>query len=127
MPSLVNILPNGPNDGGLIVCRGGHELSTEYHEVFKNEERIPAWTPEWYGFKDTGMAWLKQKGCEWIKLCAEPGDLLLWDSRTPHYNVSPTGDTARFAVYACFMPVRDATQEDLRRKKVAFEGESLLK
>ncbi|TKX19248.1 hypothetical protein C1H76_8626 [Elsinoe australis] len=121
LQGLVNILPNGPNDGGLIVCRGGHELSTEYHEVFKNEERIPAWTPEWYGFKDTGMEWLKGKGCEWIKLCAEPGDLLLWDSRTPHYNVSPTGNTARFAVYTCFMPVRDATQEDLRRKKVAFE------
>jgi hypothetical protein len=34
-------------------------------------------TKEWYGFTDAGMAWLKERGCEWIKLTAEPGDLLL--------------------------------------------------
>lgn len=32
------------------------------------------------------MEWLKEKGCEWVKLCAEPGDLIVWDSRAP---VSP--------------------------------------
>ncbi|KAF4551084.1 Hypothetical protein D9617_14g075400 [Elsinoe fawcettii] len=121
LQGLVNLLPNGPNDGGLIVCRGAHLLSEDYHRAFDAEDRIPAWTPEWYGFKDTGMAWLAERGCEWIKLCAEPGDLLLWDSRTPHYNVSPTGEQARFAVYTCFMPVADATIEDLKKKKEAFE------
>jgi hypothetical protein len=34
-------------------------------------------TKEWYGFTDAGLQWLKDKGCEWIKLTAEPGDLLL--------------------------------------------------
>lgn len=43
LQGLVNILPNGPNDGGLIVCKGGHLLSEEFHEEFKNEERIWAW------------------------------------------------------------------------------------
>lgn len=38
-----------------------------------------------------------------------------------HYNVSPTGDQPRFATYTCYMPVADATQEDLVRKKDAFE------
>lgn len=33
------------------------------------------------------MEWLKEKGCEWVKLCAEPGDLIVWDSRAP---VSPS-------------------------------------
>lgn len=43
--SLVNLLPNGPNDGGFIVCRGGHRLSEEYHKEMKRrgEKRIPAW------------------------------------------------------------------------------------
>ncbi|KAJ9113566.1 hypothetical protein QFC20_001917 [Naganishia adeliensis] len=123
LQGLVNLLPNGPNDGGFIVCRGGHRLSEEYHKEFKRrgEKRMPAWTPEWYGFPEEGMEWLKEKGCEWVKLCAEPGDLIVWDSRAPHYNVPPTSDQARMAIYTCFMPVSDATQEDLIKKKDAFE------
>ncbi|KAK7413275.1 hypothetical protein QQX98_007863 [Neonectria punicea] len=122
LQGLVNVLPNGPDDGGLIVCKGAHRLSEEFHEEFKNEaDRIWAWTKEWYGFSEKGMEWLKNKGCEWTKLNAEPGDLLLWDSRTPHYNLSPTGTRPRFCVYTCYMPTADATPEDLLRKKDAFE------
>jgi hypothetical protein len=77
LQGLVNLLPNGPNDGGLIVCKGGHQISAKFHEALKDEERIPAWTNEWYGFTDRGMAWLKDAGLEWIKVEAEPGDLLL--------------------------------------------------
>lgn len=122
MQGLVNLLPNGPNDGGLIVCRGAHLLSEEFHREFADEpDRIWAWTKEWYGFTSKGMAWLEEKGCEWVKLNAEPGDLLLWDSRTPHYNLSPTGSSPRFCIYTCFMPVTEASNEDLVRKKHAFE------
>ncbi|KAJ6015937.1 hypothetical protein N7540_010528 [Penicillium herquei] len=121
MQGLVNLLPNGPDDGGLIVCRGGHLLSEQFHRDMADEERIPAWTPEWYGFTERGMKWLEDHGCKWEKVCAEPGDLLLWDSRTPHYNLSPKSTQPRFAIYTCFMPVADATQDDLLRKKDAFE------
>ncbi|KAJ5481157.1 hypothetical protein N7539_007051 [Penicillium diatomitis] len=121
MQGLVNLLPNGPDDGGLIVCKGAHLLSEQFHHDNADEERIPAWTPEWFGFTDRGMKWLADHGCEWTKLTAEPGDLLVWDSRTPHYNLSPKRDQPRFAIYTCFMPVADATQEDLRRKKDAFD------
>lgn len=79
-------------------------------------------THEWYGFTDSGMKWLENKGLKWEKVCAEPGDLIVWDSRTPHYNVSPTGTQARFCAYTCFMPVADATKEDLLRKKAAYEA-----
>lgn len=127
LQGLVNILPNGPNDGGLIVCKGAHLHSEQFHrEVgFPEKERnehIPAWNPEWYGFTDNGMRWFEEKGLEWVKVSAEPGDLLLWDSRTPHYNLSSTTDQNRFCVYTCYMPVADASQEDLKRKKIAFEG-----
>ena len=100
MQGIVNLLPNGPNDGGLIVCkgkllrtrRGGaeregtHNLSQEYHDTFANEKRRPFWTSEWYGFSEEGLQWLEQKGCEWHKVCAEPGDLIsesLPSFRTP--------------------------------------------
>lgn len=86
------------------------------------ETPIPAWNPEWYGFTDKGMEWLEQKGCSWVKVCAEPGDLLLWDSRTPHYNLSSVTDQSRFCVYTCYMPVAEVSQEDLIRKKAAFEN-----
>ncbi|PIG81377.1 hypothetical protein AARAC_010046, partial [Aspergillus arachidicola] len=122
LQGLVNLLPNGPDDGGLIVCRGGHLLSEQFHRELADEERIPAWTPEWYGYTERGMKWLEDHGCKWEKVCAEPGDLLLWDSRTPHYNLSPKGETPRFCIYTCYMPVADTTNDDLLRKKEAFEN-----
>lgn len=122
LQGLVNILPNGPNDGGLIVCKGAHLYSEQFHKEMAWETPIPAWNPEWYGFTDAGMKWLEDKGLEWVKVSAEPGDLLLWDSRVPHYNLSSTTDQSRFCVYTCYMPVADASQEDLKRKKTAFEG-----
>ena len=73
LQGLVNLLPNGPDDGGLIVCPGGHLLSDEFHADMKDEPRIPAWTPEWFGFTDNGMKWLEKKGCKWVKVCADPG------------------------------------------------------
>ncbi|KAK9369484.1 hypothetical protein V1509DRAFT_619566 [Lipomyces kononenkoae] len=122
LQGLVNLLPNGPNDGGLVVCKGGHKLSDEFHRHFKSETNVyDIWSKEYYVFKPEGLKWLQDHGCEWVKVDAEPGDLLLWDSRTPHYNTSPEADNARFAVYTCYMPVADATQEALRRKRAAFE------
>ncbi|CAI4219798.1 unnamed protein product [Parascedosporium putredinis] len=122
LQGLVNLLPNGPNDGGLIVCKGSHALSEKFHDAMRGEERIPAWTKEWYGFTDAGMKWLADNGCEWIKVEAGPGDLLLWDSRTAHYNVPATGTQDRLAIYTCYMPVAEASQDDLIRKKAAWEA-----
>ncbi|KAJ5122208.1 hypothetical protein N7448_003340 [Penicillium atrosanguineum] len=120
LQGLVNLLPNGPNDGGLIVCKGAHLLSDDFHRDFVDEPRIPAWTTEWFGYTEAGMKWLADHGCKWVKVDAEPGDLILWDSRAPHYNLSPTSDQARFCIYTCYMPVSSATKEDLERKKNAF-------
>jgi len=121
LQGLVNLQSCGKDDGGLIVCKGAHLLSEEYHDVFRGEERIHQWTNEWYGFKETGLKWLEEKGCEWVKVCAEPGDLILWDSRAPHYNVPTRSKQDRMAVYTCYMPVSQATQEDLLRKKAAWD------
>lgn len=99
-------------------------MSEEFHKEFAEETRIWQWTNEWYGFTEAGVDWLKSKGLEWVKVEAGPGDLIVWDSRTPHYNCSPTGDRARMAVYTCYMPVASATQQELQFKKQAFESES---
>lgn len=130
---------------------GAHKISKEYHDAFRNEERIPQWTNEcrgsshltvdaclWqipdyfmplfppilpgYGYKDTGIAWLNERGYEFKKVCCDAGDLIIWDSRIPHYNVKPAGDITRLAVYTCYAPVSTATQEDLIKKKNAFDA-----
>ncbi|BGO99598.1 hypothetical protein RTG_01865 [Rhodotorula toruloides ATCC 204091] len=119
---FVNLNPCGDNDGGLMVLKGGHLVSKEYHEAFKNEEQEFRWTNEMYLFKDTGLKWLEEKGLEWVKVNCGPGDLVLWDSRAPHYNVAPTGDMARFVVYTAYAPVSTATKEDLIQKKWLFEN-----
>ncbi|PYI12703.1 hypothetical protein BO78DRAFT_402582 [Aspergillus sclerotiicarbonarius CBS 121057] len=121
LQGLINLHPCGPTDGGLIICKGGHALSQQFHTEMSHDERIPAWTPEWYGFTDAGMAWLSSHGLQWEKVCAGPGDLIVWDSRTPHYNVAPRGEVDRLAVYACYMPVREVGRADLVRKREAFE------
>lgn len=46
---------------------------------------------------------------------------IIGDSRTPHYNLSSETSQPRFCVYTCFMPVEDATKEQLEVKKKAFE------
>lgn len=167
LQGLVNLLPNGPDDGGLIVCKGAHRVSKEFHRDFKDDpEKIWAWcvalfllvlspwihsihpptdpfhrsrwkgslltmmfthrTHEWYGFTKKGLKWFEDRGFTWEKVCAEPGDLIVWDSRTPHYNLSPTGTTPRFCIYTCYLPVAEVSQEDLIRKKAAFESKSIL-
>jgi hypothetical protein len=98
-------------------------VSEEFHKEFRDEEDpVWAWTKEWYGFTSQGMQWLDHRGFKWEKICAGPGDLIIWDSRLPHYNLSPTKQTPRFCVYTCYMPVKDVTQEDLVKKKEAFYG-----
>ncbi|SGY15360.1 BQ5605_C013g07344 [Microbotryum silenes-dioicae] len=126
LQGLVNLNPCGDDDGGLVVMPGAHLISEEYHTTFRDEERLWQWTNEWYGYKvserlETGLAWLKERGYEFKKLNLNPGDLVIWDSRVPHYNVSPKGDHVRMAIYTCYAPVSTATREDLLRKKEAFE------
>ncbi|KAI2474984.1 hypothetical protein Ptr902_13609 [Pyrenophora tritici-repentis] len=102
--------PNGPDDGGLIVCPGGHLVSDEFHKDMADEPRIPAWTPEWFGFTENGLKWLEKKGLKWVK-----------GLPYSHYNLASKTNQPRFAVYTCYMPVSHATQEDLVRKKDAYE------
>ncbi|KAK4054337.1 hypothetical protein OIO90_003570 [Microbotryomycetes sp. JL221] len=118
---FVNLLPNGPQDGGLVVLKQGHIASKEYHKVMNDKDEVFRWTNEMYVFQEKGMEWLKEHGYEWVKVDCEAGDLVLWDSRTPHYNVSPSAGNPRMVVYTCYAPVSTASEEDLLRKKQAFE------
>ena len=73
--------PNGPEDGGLQVLIGSRPLYAELFEVFKKDRPEGGWSDrDVYVFKEDHLAWFEEKGCTWHKICANPGDLLLWDS-----------------------------------------------
>ncbi|GAA6032119.1 hypothetical protein JCM8097_007082 [Rhodosporidiobolus ruineniae] len=127
---LVNLAPNGSNDGGLMLFKGSHKLNDEYFTkawdrkagvILKGDEA----QDDFFGFDDEIIAWHKERGCEWIKTELNPGDLVIWDSRTVHYNVPPRGDRDRVAAYTCFMPARLAAPEQLKRKQELFESRQM--
>ena len=91
---ILNLAPNGLNDGGLIVLKGSSKLNELFFKTHETKERT--WGPaDWFGFQKDEVNWFIERGCEVVKVCADPGDLILWDSRTMHYNVLPESQNTR--------------------------------
>ena len=117
---FINIAPNGPKDGGLVVLKGSHKYFAEFFK--HNDGKKADWGSEdWRGFSEEQVRWFTDRGCEIVKVCAGPGDIILWDSRCVHYNVLPEGDQLRALFYACYTPARFATTENIEMKKEIFK------
>ncbi|KAH8660409.1 hypothetical protein BX600DRAFT_467675 [Xylariales sp. PMI_506] len=119
---IINLSPSGPDDGGLVVFPNSNNL---YEEFFDSHPEIKV-PPNWrdvYLFNKEELRWFEDKGLRPHKVCAEVGDLILWDSRTVHYGSDPTekGRQIRTAIYATYMPASMATAEQLAQKKHVFE------
>ncbi|GAA5973642.1 hypothetical protein JCM11641_005058 [Rhodosporidiobolus odoratus] len=117
---LVNLNENGPDDGGLLVMKGSSKLLKEY---FDEVGRPPLRDGkiDWHSFEEEEMKWFFDRGCEWLKVCAEPGDLILWDSATIHQNCPPTGDRDRMVTYVCMGPASLMTEEDKEVRQQTFK------
>ncbi|KAK5653766.1 hypothetical protein OQA88_7923 [Cercophora sp. LCS_1] len=119
---IINLSPAGPKDGGLVLYQGSSELFEQFFT-----ERPPKAKAEgapgqvdWYGFSDEDVKWYEDHGCKLIKVDAEPGDVIIWDSRTVHYARLPESDIIRTILYATFAPAKLATPEDLVAKAELF-------
>jgi len=123
---LVNLNVNGPEDGGLLVLKGSNKLEEEYFRQFPEEKKNHnSWGPaDWYGFTEVQQQWFYERGCEWIKVCGEPGDLFLWDSRTMHQNEPPRGDRDRVCTYVTMAPVELLSEQDHKTKIEIFNERS---
>ena len=78
---VVNLLPNGPQDGGLTVLEGSNKLYSDLWKHFDHKKGDKGWNTWEQQYLDEEMSqWLEDMGCKWVKVCCEPGDLLLWDS-----------------------------------------------
>jgi ectoine hydroxylase-related dioxygenase (phytanoyl-CoA dioxygenase family) len=102
---ILNFAPNGPQDGGLIVLKGSHLLNKEFfstHDILGRK----TWGPDdWFGFDESEISWFEEKGCSIHKVCVEPGDLILWDSRTIHYNVLLESQNLRALICSYHRPI----------------------
>ncbi|KAH7160659.1 hypothetical protein EDB81DRAFT_879008 [Dactylonectria macrodidyma] len=117
---LLNLLPNGPNDGGLAVMTGTAPLFEQYFKEHTAPEG--GWIKrDLFNWTDETLQWFKDRGCEWVKPSMEPGDFILWDSRAAHYGAAPIGNNKRMAIYTCYKPIEFLTEEQRERKVEAFK------
>ncbi|WWC71807.1 uncharacterized protein I206_105766 [Kwoniella pini CBS 10737] len=120
---IANLSPNGSLDGGLCILKGSHKLHQEYFDSiggFKLEQDAGI-KENGYTYKNEEMNWFIEKGCEKIKIEAGQGDLILWDSRTIHWNASPIGEQTRFVTYVCYCPKSLMSSEELSIKYQIFK------
>ncbi|KAK8078854.1 hypothetical protein PG994_002661 [Apiospora phragmitis] len=73
-------------------------------------------------FSKKDVKWFEDRGCELVKINMEPGDFVLWDSRTMHYAKFPEGDQIRNVQYICMTPRQFADEDALAAKKWCFEN-----
>lgn len=124
---LLNYAPNGPKDGGLMLMKGSARLFNEFFaQKRESNDHEDAPPPEikfldLYLFSKKDIAWFEARGCELVKINMDPGDFVLWDSRTMHYACLPEGDQIRHVQYICMTPRSAATEEALDAKRKCFE------
>lgn len=64
-----------------MVLKGSSALYAKMFEAFDDVKPEKGWNViDRHDHTPEQIQWLIDHGCEWEKVCAEPGDLLLWDS-----------------------------------------------
>jgi ectoine hydroxylase-related dioxygenase (phytanoyl-CoA dioxygenase family) len=98
---------------------GSHRLHQQYFDHIGGwqADKDLGFGKNGYTFAVDDLEWYRKNGCEEVKICANAGDLILWDSRMIHWNASPTGDQTRFITYVCYCP-RSYMPDDMLRDKL---------
>ncbi|KAM0808290.1 hypothetical protein AB5N19_08633 [Seiridium cardinale] len=77
---------------------------------------------DWYEYTNEDVQWFEDRGCKLTKVNAEPGDVIIWGSRTMHYAKLPDSDTIRTIFYATYAPRKLAIPEDLALEAELFRN-----
>ncbi|GAA5972513.1 hypothetical protein JCM11641_001878 [Rhodosporidiobolus odoratus] len=120
---LLAMSESGPDDGGLVVLKNSHKLVKRFFdETGGPKEAQDSGHRNYYEFTEEDIKWFRQQpAVEEIKVETQPGDLVVWDSRTAHWNKTPVGTRTRVVVYVCYAPKSFASQEVLQTKKECWE------
>jgi ectoine hydroxylase-related dioxygenase (phytanoyl-CoA dioxygenase family) len=82
-----------------MVLSGSMPLYAQFFE--EHEADAPeggwSWRDSYHFTNPAHLQWFYDRGCKWVKMEAEPGDVILWDSRCIHYGAAARGDRARVA------------------------------
>lgn len=118
---IINLSHAGEEDGSLMVLPGSHAVNEEFFRTQTDQASWP--TIDWRRFSAEEMEWFATKGLKPIKVHVEPGDLILWDSRTVHWGGEPTdkSDVVRTVIYASYSPAALASKEALEEKARVFD------
>jgi hypothetical protein len=74
---ILNLAPNGPDDGGLVVLKGSHRQNEAFFKTHPETEGAGTWgSADWHGFNEEEVSWFQSRGCEEVKVCAGPGGKL---------------------------------------------------
>ena len=101
----------------LILYKGSHLMHEDYFKSMEIDE------PRDWNIID--IMYLKNMHNKEVFLDVEPGDLVIWDSRTFHQNTcgTPTCDEERLIQYLCFLPKNDEknTIKEQNQRRKYFE------
>ena len=117
---IINLSHAGPEDGSLMVVPGSSKLFEEFFDT-KTDSATWEWK-DYRHFSKDDMEYFASRGCKPMKVLAEPGDLILWDSRTVHWGGEPSKEskTIRTVIYAAYAPANAATKEAMEEKAKVF-------
>jgi len=121
---LVNLLPTSKEVGGNVVIPGSHKFFEKLPEDYTERlSKLPLGVDHFRFPKDDPKLSSQQP----VMCHMEPGDMLLWDSRTIHCSNSgesiPDGtkDLIRAASLICMMPKEKSNSEVIKKRREAVD------
>ncbi len=113
---VVNFLPNGDDDGGLLLVDKSHLV---YDQYLDNHPKSG------YGWFRVSMGDPLFKGLDVLKINLQKGQICIWDSKVVHCNIQPQDKSLRMAAYVSMMPREGCDQKILDKRIKAFEDGKL--
>ncbi len=112
---LINLADCDAGSGGLVVIPGTHRI---HHDFLLSKGKCPK--GDWYAFSDEEKKDPVFRG--YVKVCAEAGDFVLFDSRTFHCNTVPEKVVDRACAYICMLPKDRVPRFIVPRRREALEA-----
>jgi ectoine hydroxylase-related dioxygenase (phytanoyl-CoA dioxygenase family) len=127
---FLNFFPSGPEDGGLVVIPKSYTI---FNQIFKDRSALKE-KGDFVTLQHDHQLWhkdLPEAGLAPIKICCEPGDFVLWDSRMIHSNSPATIprplpkngllSPRRIVTYICMTPASRLTEEVRAKRILCYE------
>lgn len=121
---LLTMKDANKNTGGLVVVPRSHRLFNEVLKSYPEPDKY--W--DFIGLSASDKILTEGQGGPRL-VCAQSGDLILWDSRTVHSNTSPlvededvifSEDLIRAVAYVCMTPAIWCTSQTLTARESSF-------